>query len=134
MSDGRVTRQTNATRATAAASVLPALNAAEWAKLERCAPGHNAFAVRQPAGTVELRISASDRQVDVKDAAEFAAIIALANVALADGDSRKLTRVHVKVLRRVADENEVIPWGAEAKAIALLRQLADVIESYLPPA
>ena len=134
MSDGRVTRQPSATRATAVASVPPALSVAEWAKLERCSPGHNAFAVRRPEGIVELRISASDCQVDVRDAAEYAAIIALANVALADADSRKLTRVHVKILRRVADENEVIPWGAGTKAIALLRQLADVIESYLPPA
>ena len=83
---------------------------------------------------MELRISAPDRQIDIRDAKEFAAVIAMANVALADNDSRKLTRAHVKLLRRVADDNEVIPWGAGKTAITLLRQLADVIESYMPPA
>ena len=128
---GRAMKQPSTPRT----AVIPAaLSTTEWATLELCAPSHNAFAVQRQGGVVELRISAPDRQIDIRDAKEFAAVIAMANVALADNDSRKLTRAHVKLLRRVADDNEVIPWGAGKTAITLLRQLADVIESYMPPA
>jgi len=134
MNDGSVTRKPKTPRPTPVPAVPPALSATEWAQLELSSPSHNAFAIQKPAGALALRISAPNREIHLRDATEYAAVIALANLALAESDSRKLTRAHVKLLRRVADDNEVIPWGAEKTAITLLRHLADVIESYLPPA
>lgn len=56
-----------------------------------------------------------------------AGAIALANAALPDDDPRKITRERVNILRELWAE---CPYEYQTA----LRELADALESYLPPA
>jgi hypothetical protein len=90
-------------------SIVPALSPDEWAKHEP----HQSSRVSRPK--------------------ELAAVIALANAELNDADPRKLLRAHVKLLRRVADDHDSDSEAGQTVP-QLLRDLADLIDSYLPPA
>ena len=90
-------------------AIPPALSPDEWAKHE----------TRQSS-----RISRSN---------DLVAAIAVANAQLDDENPRKLSRAHVKLLRRVADDHDSDSEAGQTVP-QLLRNLADLIESYLPPA
>lgn len=64
------------------------------------------------------------------------AVIALANIALPDGDPRKLTREGVAAIRKMADDvfdDETSLTAAEVAHTKLVLRMVDALESYLPP-
>lgn len=87
--------------------------------------------------------------VPISDPNDLAALIALANAALHDEDPRKFTRERITALRFaaeiVSEHIETIGvigagnagvdqrFAAESETHSQLLELADVIESYLPP-
>lgn len=58
---------------------------------------------------------------------DFPAIIAVMNAILPDHHERKITRQWIACLRSMASHSESGDWGY------LPSQIADVLESYLPP-
>ena len=58
-------------------------------------------------------------------------LIALANAALPDDDKRKFRREHIAALRN-ATVRDVI-GDEDREQTSILRNLADALESYLPP-
>jgi len=75
------------------------------------------------AGELGLLIEGAQHITIGRNVARLTALIALANAALVDDDPRKLRREHVDALRSAADGKI---------DVALLRDLADAIDSYLP--
>jgi hypothetical protein len=99
-----------------------------------------------PHASVELRRDALGRnelsidgftQVLVRDGGDLAALIALANAAMNDEDPRKFTREHVVALRSATEElardYDAVATDARSARAGLLDDLADAIESFLPP-
>ena len=78
------------------------------------------------AGELGLLIEGAQHITIGRNVARLTALIAVANAAMSDDDPHKLKRVHVEALRAVAD------GGAGEKEVAVLRELASAIESYLP--
>lgn len=115
-------------------AIQPALTAEEW----RGALGDNgqfisdaAFITARPGES--LTISATIyREVAPR-------VMALANAALPDDDPRKIRRFHVDLLRRATDElteggpGRTVDPNEYQLGIAAVLELADVLESYLPP-
>src|SRR5215468_5604863 len=77
------------------------------------------------AGELGLLIEGAQHITIGRNVGRLTAMIALANAALSDEDPRKLTPTHVEVLRSVAA-------GATDEQAAVLSELANAIESYLP--
>jgi hypothetical protein len=104
--------------------IPPALDADRW---------------REISGRHALEGALADAAFVTRDVTGLAATIALANAALADEDPRKLTRATVGLLRQIGHTIENLVGttfvSAETKRaeIDAVRDLADVIESYLPP-
>lgn len=108
--------------------IEPALSAGEWTRAEIDDDGS---ALRIVDG--RLVNEAWGQPVD-----RPAAVIALANAALSDSDPRKITREWVKALRDEAERAEYTERvqdnaGYSAIEPTLARQIADALESYLPP-
>ena len=111
--------------------IEPALAPEQWASnLADVFDGY----VDLDMGTIDIRLGGPAGLRDMSR--ELAALIAVCNAALPDDDPRKITRTHVLALRVLSDFVARIPGiiGADAvKSYGYARQLADVLESYLPP-
>jgi hypothetical protein len=112
--------------------IRPALEADEWASRQRCFGSREVVEVLPCADGPRVRVSTPDETLDVSGGDELAALIALANCALSDDDPRKLSWRYVTLLRDVARDRSAPSGGASQAVVELLRQLANVIESYLP--
>lgn len=105
--------------------IEPALTTEEWANVQRFGVGLLA---------IEVLVAEDEPQKAV----------AIANAALPDSDSRKITRERVAAIREAADELESNlknpHWRMDddrswaAYNVRLCREMADALESYLPPA
>jgi hypothetical protein len=142
-----------------AADIPPALSASEWNVLEaKRRNGELEISVAK-YGDELAKLYVWDSQVDpgastqVDDANDVAAVIALSNELLRRfDDPRAFTREHVELLRDLANRigEESISYRVEAsdpeklgisaadlapdfRQIDLLNDLADALESYLPP-
>lgn len=82
-----------------------------------------------------LRVSDGGEAVNVgEDVSHLAALIALANAAMNDEDPRKLTHDTVRVLRQLPAFLHGAGMADDPDGAAhFVSDLADVIESYLPP-
>jgi hypothetical protein len=78
------------------------------------------------AGELGLLIEGAQHITIGRNVARLTALIAVANAAISDDDPHKLKRAHVDALRAV------IEGGAGKKEAAVLGELANAIESYLP--
>jgi hypothetical protein len=78
------------------------------------------------AGELGLLIEGAQHITIGRNVARLTALIALANAAMSDEDPHKLKRAHVDALRAV------IEGGAVKKQAAVLGEIANAIESYLP--
>jgi hypothetical protein len=112
--------------------IRPALEADEWANRQRCFGSREVVEVLPCADGPRVRVSTADETLDVSGGDELAALIALANCALSDDDPRKLSWRYATLLREVAHDRSARSGGASQVVVELLRQLATVIESYLP--
>jgi hypothetical protein len=112
--------------------IRPALEVDEWATRQRCFGRREVVEVLPCADGPRVRVSTPDETLDVSGGDELAALIALANCALSDDDPRKLSRRYVTLLRDVAHDRSAPSGDASQAVVELLRQLANVIESYLP--
>lgn len=107
--------------------IPPALTAREWANLRA-----------NPLAVVTILEFA-------EEIGRHHAVLAIANAGLHDEDPRKIRREHVELLRQVADDlsderahsvgsaatvDDAVAYGEQYSA---LLELADVLESYLPP-
>ena len=99
----------------------PALQAHEWR--DGRSSLRDTGVVLSLAGELGLLIEGAQHITIGRNVSRLTALIALANAALLDDDPRKLRRDHVDALRSAADGKI---------DVALLRDLADAIESYLP--
>ena len=99
----------------------PALQAHEWR--DGRSSLRDTGVVLSLAGEIGLLIEGAQHITIGRNVGRLTALIALANAALLDDDPRKLRRDHVDALRSAADGKI---------DVALLRDLADAIESYLP--
>ena len=99
----------------------PALQAHEWR--DGRSSLRDTGVVLSLAGELGLLIEGAQHITIGRNVSRLTALIALANAALLDDDPRKLRSEHVDALRSAA--NGKID-------VALLRDLADAIESYLP--
>ena len=109
-------------------SIEPALTPEEWL-------------LYAPRGWLDLdhnEVSTRDEGFCIMPDSEVAvfakrlpALIALANSALPDDDKRKLRREHIAALRN-ATVHDVI-GDEDREQTSILRNLADALESYLPP-
>ncbi|HEV8496737.1 MAG TPA: hypothetical protein VGQ56_07750 [Gemmatimonadaceae bacterium] len=99
----------------------PALQAHEWR--DGRSSLRDTGVVVSLAGELGLLIEGAQHITIGRNVARLTALIALANAALVDDDPRKLRREHVDALRSAADGKI---------DVALLRDLADAIDSYLP--
>jgi hypothetical protein len=77
------------------------------------------------AGELGLLIEGAQHITIGRNVARLTALIAVANAAMSDEEPRKFKRAHVEALRTAAD-------NADAPSAAMLRELANAIESYLP--
>lgn len=66
---------------------------------------------------------------------DWAKVVAVAMGQLPDSDSRKITREKLAAIRDNADalEADYESYGKHAAFVIRFRELADVLESYLPP-
>jgi hypothetical protein len=119
--------------------ITPALTPEEWADRHFKRPSHT-YATHYSAGVAaygqeaeagdDCNLTISDTEWQGAD--NLAALIALTNDALPDGDPRKITREWVRSIRTVADALEHNGYGSHL-AVPKLRAIADALESYLPP-
>lgn len=96
--------------------IEPALTPEQWASLQGNEFARYDMAKRFATGTEGTTVG----------------LIALLNAALPDSDPRKITRAHVDFLRSCAidaDASDNRGWDAEP-----LREIANLLEAYLPPA
>lgn len=129
--------------------IPPALSDEQWAKGE-----YRTISVRATLQGQSLEIV--DREIHepgIADVSDAAALIALLNELLRRfDDPRAVTREHVSRLREIAewigeqpapragditnpsDDSQYRAIVADSERLNLLHDLADVIESYLPPA
>ena len=120
--------------------ILPALSAEEWAKREirRSDADVTVWARIEPVVGLQVEFVYGG-SYGAKDVANIAAIIALANAAMNDEDPRKFTRATVDALRLLLDfcHEKHVGFGGwyeeHAAALPPVDDLADAIESYLPP-
>jgi hypothetical protein len=77
------------------------------------------------AGELGLLIEGAQHITIGRNVARLTALIAVANAAMSDEEPRKFKRAHVDALRAAAD-------NGDAPSAAVLRELANAIESYLP--
>jgi hypothetical protein len=111
--------------------IPPALNALQWR--ERRYTTSYGFCVETPARD-ELNLLMGGRlYASPREVATLAALIALANAAMNDEDPRKFARENLTVLRRVAEKLRSIRLLEDDADAESVDDLADVIESYLPP-
>jgi hypothetical protein len=102
----------------------PALQAHEWR--EGRSSLRDTGVVVSLAGELGLLIEGAQHITIGRNVGRLTALIALSNAALNDDDPRKFKREQVTALRSAAEKA-----GGEEEA-ALLRNLAEAIESYLP--
>jgi hypothetical protein len=102
----------------------PALQAHEWR--DGRSSLRDTGVVLSLAGELGLLIEGAQHITIGRNVARLTALIALSNAALKDDDPRKFKREQVHALRSAADKAD----GEEEAA--LLRNLAEAIESYLP--
>lgn len=122
-------------------NIKPALSVDQWSKREYERSGENGVSLGLGTGVNVVAPGAID------DPADVIALIALANAALPVQDPRKFTREHVRLLRGAAEliggsergfatdgaDRATAEMVAERVVYSQLLDLADVIESYLPP-
>jgi len=102
----------------------PALQAHEWR--DGRSSLRDTGVVLSLAGDLGLLIEGAQHITIGRNVGRLTALIALSNAALKDDDPRKFKPEHVEALHSAADK-------AKGKAeAALLRNLAEAIESYLP--
>lgn len=113
-------------------AVPPALTPEEWAHRSgdigpRVTRGHAEVYVVRADGVVNQSdlVSIAHRGVCAVGTSEVAALMALANAALPDGDPRKLTRADVRLVEDV--------FGEAWDDIPAYRALAAKLASLLPP-
>ena len=127
-----------------APDIPPALSESEWAAETVPMPDTKAsrtFRAQTTIGGLSI-----DGQIHIRDVNDLAALIALANAAMNDEDPRKFRRDQVTNLRliagAIASEHSENEQGIDAKgdptlcmhcAAEALHELADALESYLPP-
>ncbi|HEV8448572.1 MAG TPA: hypothetical protein VGQ44_17200 [Gemmatimonadaceae bacterium] len=107
-------------------TVSPALRADEWREIEPDLPTFG------PAHREAMRALANS--LHEANGGLLAKMIALANAALPVDDPRKFTHVTVDVLRQMPAFLRGAGMGADPDGAGrFISNLADVIESYLPP-
>lgn len=112
--------------------IPPALTADEWSAREHHSPG---------LGGIILMLTDFGLSViqsgPIADGADLAALIALANAAFNQEDVRKFRRDDVVALREEAEriDDDNVEDALEERSVRAkeLRDMADAIESYLPP-
>lgn len=120
--------------------IAPALTPDAWAKIHKW-KNHGQFAVitieggnSELLGMYDADESGAGPEFDEQEVRTAVAAIAALNDSLPDSDPRKITRAHVAAIRHELDEEwDGIRDDASFPHVALLRQLADALESYLPP-
>lgn len=121
--------------------IEPALTEKQWGPMP---PRIGTFVLGEPDDRFGAQVSISPSEITIQDDwgesadAPPAAVIALANHALPDDDPRKITREWVEALRAEAKRGqyaERVGDNAGFSAIdpALASQIANALESYLPP-
>lgn len=109
--------------------IKPALTPEEWTAFSG---GDDAdleefFARKPPWG---LRLGDYDGCIDLQLPQSMSSLVAIANAALPDGDSRKFTHADVKLLRYIAD----VFFATDPDDGPALTALSDKIAALLPPA
>jgi hypothetical protein len=105
--------------------IPPALQDHEWRNGQSTL--RDTGVVLSLAGELGLLIEGAQHITIGRNVARLTALIALANAAMSDDDPHKLKRAHVDALRAVAEGSK-----AGKKEAAVLGELANAIESYLP--
>lgn len=125
--------------------IEPALSAEEWAE-ERFAPTSDLqIVIHNDGDGIEFVIYPDDEarfqrkgllsKHKLEFADDLAGVIAVLNAGYPDSDPRKITRFHVVLLRNAAERLRGTDGEPEEieQVKAYLEDLANALESYLPP-